>query len=94
MVLHTRPPDPFHKQGAQGTWDSVPFFYTSPNYLFQHSDVLRGNLAGLPVRLSRSSKPEAHSLKGELVIGSRIVHPEIERQTSNHCGSNATCAIK
>jgi hypothetical protein len=40
---------------------------------------------------ARISKPQAHRLKCKLVVASRIVHPEIERQTSDHRGGNTKC---
>jgi hypothetical protein len=55
---------------------------------------LCNNLADLQVGLVMLLKPDAHRLKGELIVASRIVHPEIKCQTSNHCGGDAVGIIK
>jgi hypothetical protein len=52
------------------------------------------NAQGPEYGCSGAAKSEAHRLECELVVASRIVHPEVECQTADHYSGDAVAIIK
>lgn len=44
--------------------------------------------------LVRCSKSQGHNFKSKLIVDRWIVHPEIKRQTPDHCDCDAVGAMK